>query len=183
MGNFHLHLQSVKEILPYFAAAGHRLYTKSAYMYLQSTSKLATTRPNVYQTFPVGYHEVRRSDRLWSGLSTDLIIQQVLMRSLKTSGGMTRGRGMAEQQRAKRWLLSTSACAEIKDSMLLPEVLFLKTVIYITFTLEKLVARVLLLIIPSTWTWKYLSPCMGSVCMITPSWKRIRQCPWKYVLQ
>ena len=47
MGNFHLHLQSVEEMLPYFAAAGHHLYTKSAYMYLQSMSKLATTHPNV----------------------------------------------------------------------------------------------------------------------------------------
>ena len=119
MGNFHLHLQSVKEILPYFAAAGHHLYTRSEYMYLHSTSKLATTHPNVYQKFLAGYHVVHRSDRLWSGLSTALIIQQVLMRSLKTSGGMTTGRGMTVQQRAV-WLLSTSACAEIIDAMLLP---------------------------------------------------------------
>ena len=62
MGNFHLHLQSVKEMSPYFAAAGHHLYTKSAYMYLQSMSKLATTHPNVYQKFLAGYHVVRRSD-------------------------------------------------------------------------------------------------------------------------
>ena len=32
---------------------------------------------------------VRRSDRLWAGLSTDLVIEQVLMRSMKTSGGLT----------------------------------------------------------------------------------------------
>ena len=60
--NFHLHLQSVKEMLPYFAAAGHQLYTKSVYMYLQS--KLPTTHPNVYQKLLAGYHVVRRSDRL-----------------------------------------------------------------------------------------------------------------------
>ena len=40
MGNFNLDLQSVKEMLPYFAAAGHDLYTKSAYMYLQSCPNL-----------------------------------------------------------------------------------------------------------------------------------------------
>ena len=83
MGNFYLHL-------PYFAAAGHHLYTKSTYMYLQSMSKLEITHPNVYQKFIVGYHVVRRSNRLWSGLSTDLIIEQVLMRSLKTSGSWSR---------------------------------------------------------------------------------------------
>ena len=38
-----------------------------------------------------GFHVIRRSDRLWSGVSSDLIIEQVLMRSLKTIGGMTRG--------------------------------------------------------------------------------------------
>ena len=32
--------------------------------------------------------------RTWAGLSTDLMIEQVMMRSLKASGGITRGRGM-----------------------------------------------------------------------------------------
>ena len=33
-------------------------------------------------------HVARRSDRAWTGLSTDLMIELVLMRSLKTSGGL-----------------------------------------------------------------------------------------------
>ena len=37
------------------------------------------------------------------------------MRSLKTSGDMTRGRGMTEQQRAV-WLLPTPACATLYES-------------------------------------------------------------------
>ena len=53
-----------------------------------------------------------RSGRLWAGLSTDLVIEQVLMQSLKTSGGLTRGRGFKEQQRRLIWLLSMPACAE-----------------------------------------------------------------------
>jgi hypothetical protein len=59
---------------------------------------------------------VRRSDRLLTGLSVDLIIEQVLMRSMKTSGGLTRGRGMTEQQRIT-WLLAMPACAEVNDAM------------------------------------------------------------------
>ena len=35
-----------------------------------------------------------RSDRYWAGFSTDLVIEQVLMRSIKTTGGLTRGRGI-----------------------------------------------------------------------------------------
>ena len=48
--------------------------------------------------------------------STDLIIEQVLIRSLKTSGGLTRGRGMTEQQRTI-WTLAMPKCAEINHTM------------------------------------------------------------------
>ena len=44
MGNFYLHLQSVKEMLPYFAAVGHHLYTKPAYMYLQLPTQMCIKR-------------------------------------------------------------------------------------------------------------------------------------------
>ena len=54
---------------------------------------------NVHRKFEAGVHVVRRSNPLWAGLSTDLVIEQVLKRSLKTSGGLTRGRGMTERQR------------------------------------------------------------------------------------
>ena len=55
--------------------------------------------PDANHDFVSGFHVVRRSDRLKTALSTDLVIRQVLMRSLKTSEGLTRGRGMNEQQR------------------------------------------------------------------------------------
>ena len=56
--------------------------------------------PWVYENFAIhGYHTVRRSDKYWSGLWTDLITEQVMMRSLKTSGGLTRGRGISESVR------------------------------------------------------------------------------------
>ena len=44
------------------------------------------------------------------------MIEQVLMKNLKTSGGLTRGRGMSEQQRIV-WLLSMAACAEVNRAM------------------------------------------------------------------
>jgi len=63
-----------------------------------------------------GNSVVRRSDRFWAGLSPDLVIEQVLMRSLKTTGGLTRGRGMTELQR-HIWYLSRPVCAEIMNAM------------------------------------------------------------------
>ena len=45
------------------------------------------------------------SDSFWVGLSSDLVIEQALMRSVETTGGPTRGRGITEIQRLV-WLLS-----------------------------------------------------------------------------
>ena len=49
IGNWELHLQTVKEMLPYLAAAGHNLYVKSARMYLQTMADLPNQHPDVYQ--------------------------------------------------------------------------------------------------------------------------------------
>ena len=115
-GNWELHLQSVRDMLPYFAAAGHSLYAKSAYVYITSMQNLEDTHPEVFHQFKACHHVFRRSDRYWAGLSTDLVIEQVLMRSVKSSGSLTRGRGMGEAQRAE-WLLSMPACADINNAM------------------------------------------------------------------
>ena len=96
------------------AASGHNLYTKSA---MQQILNLKDQHPDVQQHFDEVLHVIRRSNRLWAGLSSDLIIEQVLMRSLKTSGGLTRGRGMTEHQHLL-WLLSRPACAEVNQAML-----------------------------------------------------------------
>ena len=103
-------------MLPYFAAAGHNLYTKSVHIYLQQMLQLQAQNPGVYAFFSTGYHVIRRSDHYWAGLSSDLVIEQVLMRSMKATGGLTRGRGMTESQRT-RWLLSMPACAEVNSAI------------------------------------------------------------------
>ena len=92
------------------------MYTKSAYIYLQMMENLKDKHPDVYLNFQDGLHIVRRSDRYWAGLSTDLIIEQVLMRNVKTTCGLTKGKGMSETQR-QVWLLSMPACTEINIAM------------------------------------------------------------------
>ena len=116
MANWKLHLQTVQDILPYFAASGHSLYAKSAYVYLQIMLRLPETHSDAHRKLMEGYHVVRRSDRFWAGLSTDLIIEQVLMISIKTHGGLTRGKGMTENQRLV-WVLSMPVCASINETM------------------------------------------------------------------
>lgn len=86
LGNWQLHLQAVQEMLPYLAASGHNHYTKSLTLYLRDMSMIETSAPKVWEAFQDGYHSIRRSDRLWAGLSTDLVIEQDLMKSMKSVG-------------------------------------------------------------------------------------------------
>jgi hypothetical protein len=116
MGDWQLYLYSLEKMLPFFAASGHNLYLKSVYCHLQQMGTLENDHPDIYQKFCKGYHVIRRSNRYWAGISTDLVIEQTLMRSVKTTGGMTRGKGMSEQQRAQ-WVLSMPACSSINLAM------------------------------------------------------------------
>ena len=79
-------------------------------------AKLPEQHPEIHPHFKEGLHVIRRSHRCWSGLSPDVVIEQCLMRSLKTTGGLTRGRGFSETQ-PLLWGLAMPACAEINSSM------------------------------------------------------------------
>ena len=103
-------------MLPFFAASRHTKYAKCAHVYLQTMLELPGTHPDLHQKIKAGFHVVRRSDRYWAGLSTDIIIQQVFMCSMKTHGGLTRGRGMTEIQRLV-WFISMSACVNVTEAM------------------------------------------------------------------
>ena len=116
--NWTLHLEATKEMLNFFAATGHINYAKSARLYLQQMMTLHQSYPWLHQKFQQGFHAVRRSERYcWAGLWSDLIIEQTLMRSIKTRGGLTRGRGMNEDVR-HLWVLSLSDSADIHQAMM-----------------------------------------------------------------
>ena len=91
-----MHLSAIQECLPIFAAAGHYNYLKSAQWYLQKMLKLESDNKTVFNMFSKGLHVIRKSHKFWGGLGADLVIEQTLMRSLKTAGGLTRGGGMEE---------------------------------------------------------------------------------------
>ena len=84
-------------MLNLFATTGHINYAKSSRLYLQLMRELPNNHPWLYGCFiKQGFHTVRRTDRYWAGLWTDLVIEQVMMRSIKSRGGLTRGRGVTE---------------------------------------------------------------------------------------
>ena len=116
-GNWHLHLIAAGRMLNLFAATAHINYAKSARLYLQMMLELPSKYPDLYAKFvEEGYHTVRRKDRHWGGLWTDLVIEQAMMRSIKSRGGLTRGRGMSETARLS-WIHSMHACADVHKSM------------------------------------------------------------------
>jgi len=59
---------------------------------------------------------VRKSDRYWAGLSTDLVIEQDMMAAVKGKGGLTRGRGLDESTRSI-WLGNVTECATISAAL------------------------------------------------------------------
>ena len=105
MGSCETHLSAVSACLPIFTAAGHPNYLKSARLYLQMYA-LKDDNPEVHQKFHSGFHVIRRSSQYWAGLGSDLVIEQTLMRSLKSQSGLTRGSEMSEHQRTV-WAMSS----------------------------------------------------------------------------
>jgi len=115
--DWNLHLISLTNMLNLFAASGHNSYTKSARLYLQIMFDLPTTYPWLHEQLSSrGFHAVRRSERYWAGLSTDLIIEQVMMRSVMSRGGLTHGPGMTESVRLL-WVSSMHKCGTVYSAL------------------------------------------------------------------
>ena len=72
--------------------------------------------PWLHKQFVNGFHAVRRENRHWAGLWSYLLIEQTLMQSVKTRGGLTRGRGMSQAVH-HIWVLSLNHCAAVHDAM------------------------------------------------------------------
>ena len=84
-------------MVPYFHASGHFPYAKSAHLYLQDMLQLEKLmNQSVYQRFIEGFFTVRRSDKLNCGISTDMVIEQSMMKSMKTYGSIYQGRSTKE---------------------------------------------------------------------------------------
>lgn len=115
MGSWTLHLQTVGDCLPIFEAAGHYNYLKSAYSCLQSFKELDVTQPIGHEKFMVGLHVVRRTNQYWAGLGSDFVIEQTLMKSLRSAGGLIRS-GMTEEQRTL-WALLDPSTSQYTETM------------------------------------------------------------------
>ena len=64
-----------------------------------------------------GYHVVHWTEGdTWGGVSSDHITEEILMQSLKSTGSVTRGKGIEEVQ-CNIYNLSQPACAKVSTSI------------------------------------------------------------------
>ncbi|GBO00184.1 hypothetical protein AVEN_172956-1 [Araneus ventricosus] len=106
MGDWQAHFNCVKEMIPYFHTSGHFPYTKSTHLYLQNMLQLENLiDPSVFRRFIQGFLTVRRSAKFSCRTSTDMIIEQSLMKSMQRDGGISRGRSTQESVISK-WVYS-----------------------------------------------------------------------------
>ena len=113
-----LHIYSVKQMLPYFHAAGHLAYAKWTHLNIQQRMELYNIMPEKeYDQFTEqGYFTIRRSNKFWDEVFSVQTTEQFLMRLLKTSGGMTHGRGITDST-LTRWVHSLPPCVPICDAL------------------------------------------------------------------
>ena len=89
--NWELHLHVVTKMLNLFASTGHINYANSARLYVQEMKKLPQMHPWLYNKFINERHTVKRTKKNWTGIWTDLTIEQTIMRSIKSRGELTEG--------------------------------------------------------------------------------------------
>ena len=116
-GDWYGHLNAVGKMLNLFAATGQFNHAKSARLYLQTMYKLPQNFTWLHKQFTeYGYRTIRRADKFWAGLWSDLIIERTLMRTIKNRGGLTRGRGFTEAVRLL-WVHTMHKCSAVHDAM------------------------------------------------------------------
>ena len=94
-GSWAMHTGAISNCLTKFAAAGHFNYLKSAYINVPARyDHVGNDKSSCRQPIEKGATcstVVRRTDKYWEGLGFDMVIEQTLMRTLKSNGGLTRG--------------------------------------------------------------------------------------------
>ena len=112
-GDWSLHLHATEQMLPFFAAAGHNNYLKSVLLYLQDAQNLCNCLKSKYEK---GLFTIWRKDKLfWSGTFTDQVIEQDLMLSGKSEGGLI---NITHKDAARTmWLLSAHVIANYSSAL------------------------------------------------------------------
>ena len=100
-GDWHLHLQSVEAVLPYFAVFDSIHYLRWRSLYLEDMKKLPETAPVVHDNFMAGHFVVKRPSIPFPAVAADMCLEQTINRSSKTSRGIIGN--MKRKEFVTRW--------------------------------------------------------------------------------
>lgn len=108
-GEWALHIEVVKQIMPYFFAAGHFNYARYGLVYLREMQKLPQ---EILTHFLKGNHVMHHNSGLWNGIWSDMFIETTFMRYGHTRGGIV---GITlKPETLKTWALSLHICSQIE---------------------------------------------------------------------
>jgi hypothetical protein len=134
-GDWPLHLVAVKEMMPYFFAAGHINYARYGLYYLKSMEQLPR---DLLEKFLKGEHVMRHKPGIWNGIWSDMFIESTFMRYGHGPGGIV---GITLNPNAlKRWAMSLHVCSRLTKDI--SEMRDVSTQEGITLHKEEMPARV-----------------------------------------
>ena len=87
LGDWLLHVNTVKKLLPIFNIFDRINYTRWCSLYIQDILKLPDTKPELYEKFLSGQFTVNRSSIPFTSVGTDQALEQTINRSQKSSSG------------------------------------------------------------------------------------------------
>ena len=107
-GEFALHLNVCKQMMPYFFAAGHVNYARYGLCYLRSMERLSG---KVLIQFMDGQHVMRHQHGLFNGIWSDMAIESTYMKHGKGPGGVI---GFTTKPKTLDiWAKSQHACTQV----------------------------------------------------------------------
>ena len=102
-GNWPLHLEMFKEMLPLMAVYDHVNYTRWGTVYLFDMQQLSETAPTVYREFMDGNFVMKHTPQKFNNVSTDQALEFV-NKMCKVSGGLV---GITRTESSMNWWLLT----------------------------------------------------------------------------
>lgn len=111
-GEWMLHLEALREMLPYFFSAGHVHYARYATYYYRSMIVLPA---EVRQYFMEGQHVMRHNPGVWNGIWSDMYIETTFMKYGHGKGGII---GITlKPETLKTWALSLHISCQLENAL------------------------------------------------------------------
>jgi len=111
-GDWLLHLDAFKKMIPYFFAAQHIHYARYSMCYIRS---METLPEQVLSRFMKGEHVMRHQHGLWNGMWSDMFIETTFMRYGHAPAGII---GITLKPKTlKVWAFSLHACSRLEADL------------------------------------------------------------------